>query len=397
MTDGNLASRMPEKRYLMTPGPTPVPPQVMAALALPILHHRTPEFRELLARLLSNLREVFRTKEEVLLYTASGTACMDGAVANTCSPGDRVLVVSAGNFGERWIQIADAYGCDVQRLTYEWGEVPSGEDVARKLDELGGAHAVFLTHSETSTGVVADLEELAARIRPSGALVVVDAISSLGAVPLETDAWGIDVVVSGSQKALMCPPGLGLVSVSQRALEAAERATTPRFYLDWKPTRDAHRQEPPTFPFTPAIPVVRGLDVAVELLLAEGLEASFERHVKLGRAARAGVKAMGLDLFSPDDDSAAVVTALRMPEGVDAGAVIRALSERFGITMEGGRKALTGKIVRIGHIGYMDVFDVTTSLAALELALAEQGAELERGAAVPAALEAYGEPAGLRV
>jgi aspartate aminotransferase-like enzyme len=388
---------MPEKRYLMTPGPTPVPPQVMAALSLPIVHHRTREFRQLLARLLENLSEVFRTGNDVLLYTASGTACMDGAVANLCSPGDRVLVVSAGNFGERWTKIAEAYGCDVQTLAYEWGEIPSGEDVARRLGEIGGAHAVFLTHSETSTGVVADLEELAARIRPSGALVVVDAISSLGAVPLEPDAWGIDVVVSGSQKALMCPPGLGLVSVSPRAYEAAGRATTRRFYLDWQTTRDAQREEPPVNPFTPAIPVIRGLGVAVELLLAEGLEAAFERHVKLGRAARAGVKAMGLELFSPDDDSAAVVTAARTPEGIDAGAVIGTLAERYGITMEGGRKALTGKIVRIGHVGYMDVFDVTTSLAALELALAEQGADVERGAAVPAALEAYGEPAGLRV
>jgi serine---pyruvate transaminase len=388
---------MPEKRYLMTPGPTPVPPQVMAALSLPIIHHRTPEFRALLARLLQGLGQVFRTENDVLLYTASGTACMDGAVANLCSPGDRVLVVSAGNFGERWTQIAEAYGCDVQTLAYEWGEVPKGDDVARKLEEIGGAHAVFLTQCETSTGAVADLEEHADRIRPSGALVVVDAISSLGAVPLETDAWGIDVVVSGSQKALMCPPGIGLVSVSPRALEAAERSTSPRFYLDWKTTRDSQREEPPVNPFTPAIPVLRGLAIAIELLLADGLETAFHRHLKLGRAARAGAKAMGLELFSPDDDSAAVVTALRMPEGIDARSVIRTLSERHGITMEGGRKALTGKIVRIGHVGYMDVFDVVTSLAALELALADQGAEIERGAAVPAALEAYGEPAGLRV
>jgi serine---pyruvate transaminase len=388
---------MPEKRYLMTPGPTPVPPQVMAALSLPMVHHRAPEFRQLLTGLLARLREVFRTESDVLLYAGSGTACMDGAVANLCSPGDRVLVVSAGNFGERWTAIASAYGCDVQTLAYQWGEVPSADDVAGKLDELGGAHAVFLTHSETSTGVVADLEEHAARIRPSGALVVVDAISSLGAVPLETDAWGIDVVVAGSQKALMCPPGLGLVSPSARAYEASARATSPRFFLDWQRTRELHSEEPAATPFTPAIPVIRGLAVAVELLLAEGLETAFERHRKLGRAARAGAKAMGLELFSPDDDSAAVVTAVRMPDGIDAGLVIRTLSERFGITMEGGRKALRGKIVRIGHIGYVDVFDVTTSLAALELALAEHGAEVERGASVPAALEAYGEPAGLRV
>ena len=266
----------------------------------------------------------------MLLYAGSGTACMDGAVANLCSPGDRVLVVSAGNFGERWTAIATAYGCDVQTLAYEWGEVPSADDVAGKLDELGGAHAVFLTHSETSTGVVADLEEHAARIRPSGALVVVDAISSLGAVPLETDAWGIDVVVAGSQKALMCPPGLGLVSSSARAYEASARATSPRFFLDWQRTRELHSEEPAATPFTPAIPVIRGARRRGRAPVRRGLETAFERHRKLGRAARAGAKAMGLELFSPDDDSAAVVTAVRMPDGIDAGLVIRTLSSASG-------------------------------------------------------------------
>ena len=388
---------MPEKRYLMTPGPTPVPPQVSAALALPVVHHRTPAFREMMERLLGNLRSVCRTESDVLLTTSSGTGCMDGAVANLCSPGDRVLVVSAGNFGERWASIANGYGCEVETLAYGWGEVPSADDVASRLEELGDVHAVFLTHSETSTGVVLDLEEMAAHIRPSGALVVVDAISSLGAVPLETDAWGIDVVVSGSQKALMCPPGLGLTAVSPRALEAAERSTSHRFYLDWARTLGSQHEEPPTNPFTPAIPIVIALDVAVELLLAEGVEVAWERHLKLGRAARAGAKAMGLELFSPDDDRSCIVTAVRVPEGVDGRDVIATLATRFGITMEGGRKDLTGRIVRIAHVGYMDVFDVTTQLAALELALAEHGAEVERGAAIPAALEAYGEPAGLRV
>jgi len=388
---------VPEKRYLMTPGPTPVPPQVSAALALPVVHHRTPDFREMLARLLGNLRSVCRTESDVVLTTSSGTGCMDGAVVNLCSAGDRVLVVSAGNFGERWTSITKAYGCEVETLAYAWGEVPSPDDVAGRLEELGDVHAVFLTHSETSTGVVLDLEEMAAHIRPSGAFVVVDAISSLGAVPLETDAWGLDVVVSGSQKALMCPPGLGLTAVSSQALEAAERSTSSRFYLDWTRTLGSQHEEPPTNPFTPAIPIVIALDVALKLLLAEGLETAWERHVKLGRSARAGAKAMGLELFSPDDDRSCIVTAVRVPESVDGREVIATLAKRFGITMEGGRKDLAGRIVRIAHVGYMDVFDVTAQLAALELAFAEHGAEVERGAAIPAALEAYGEPAGLRV
>ena len=380
---------MPQKRYLMTPGPTPVPPAVLAAMSLPIVHHRTPGFRAMFGKLLASLQEIYRTAGDVLLYTASGTGGMDAAVSNTCSPGDRVLVVSAGNFGERWLSIAGAYGCDVQELRYPWGEVPSPEDVGAKLEEIGGAHAVFLTHSETSTGVVIDLQETAARIRPSGALVVVDAISSLGAIPCDTDAWGLDVVVSGSQKALMTPPGLALISVSPAALEASTNATSPRFYFDWAATLESQHEDPPVNPFTPAIPAVLGLDVAVSLLLEEGLEAVFERHIRLGRAARAGVKALGLELFSPDDDTSAVVTAVRMPAEIDAGEVIADLFTRFGITMEGGRKELTGKIVRIGHVGYVDVFDVTTQLAALELVLGEAGADIERGLAVTAALEAF--------
>ena len=380
---------MPQKRYLMTPGPTPVPPAVLAAMSLPIVHHRTPGFRAMFGKLLASLQEIYRTAGDVLLYTASGTGGMDAAVSNTCSPGDRVLVVSAGNFGERWLSIAGAYGCDVQELRYPWGEVPSSEDVGAKLEEIGGAHAVFLTHSETSTGVVLDLQETAARIRPSGALVVVDAISSLGAIPCDTDAWGLDVVVSGSQKALMTPPGLALISVSPAALEASTNATSPRFYFDWAATLESQHEDPPVNPFTPAIPAVLGLDVAVSLLLEEGLEAVFERHIRLGRAARAGVKALGLELFSPDDDTSAVVTAVRMPAEIDAGEVIADLFTRFGITMEGGRKELTGKIVRIGHVGYVDVFDVTTQLAALELVLSEAGADIERGLAVTAALEAF--------
>ena len=380
---------MAEKRYLLTPGPTPVPPAVLAALSAPVLHHRTPEFGEILARLLGRLRRVYLTTNDVVLFTSSGTGAMDAAVANLCSPGDRVLVVSAGNFGERWAAITRAYGCDVVHVRYAWGETPSADEVASALAEAGGAKAVFLTHSETSTGVVADIGEIASRLSGSGALLVVDAISSLGAVPLETDAWGLDVVVSASQKALMAPPGLATTSVSRAALAAARESGAGRFYFDWSRTLNAQAEVPPANPFTPAIPLVVGLDVALSLLLEEGLQAVFDRHVRLGRACRAGVKALGLELFSPDEDRSAVVTAVRMPPEIDGRQVLRELSTRFGITLEGGRAELVGKIVRIGHIGYVDVFDVTTALAGLELVLAELGAEVERGVAVSAAVEAY--------
>ena len=374
-----------EKRYLFTPGPTPVPPPVLAALAEPVLHHRGPDFRLVYSRCLERLKAVCRTEREVLLFTCSGTGLMESAVANLVSPGDRVLVVSAGYFGERWTELARAYGADVDELACAWGESPSAADLA---DQLDGHAVVFLTHSETSTGVVADVQALAATAKDAGALVAVDAVSSLGAVPLETDAWGLDVVVSGSQKALMAPPGLALVTVSEQAW--ARRGASPRFYLDWERTRAA--QEQLDAAFTPATSLVVALDVALGLLLEEGLEAAFERHVRLGRACRAGARAMGLELFSPDDDSASVVTGIRAPEGIDSGELVLTLRDRFGVTLAPGQGPLKGKVFRIGHIGWFDVFDITTALAAVELALAEAGAEIERGVAVTAALDAFEQP-----
>jgi aspartate aminotransferase-like enzyme len=378
---------MPEKRYLLTPGPTPVPPRVLAGMAEPIIHHRSPDFRRILQRCLGRLRDVFRTEAEVLVFTSSGTGGMESAVANLCSPRERVLVVSAGHFGERWIQLAGRYGCEVETLRYEWGEVPAAEDVSARLDELGDVSAVFLTHSETSTGVVCDLRALAAAAKEAGAIVVADAISSLGAVPLETDAWELDVVVTGSQKALMTPPGLAMVSASAAAWARRESAASPRFYFDWERTRAA--QERLDAAFTPGVSLVIGLDVALGLLLEEGLEIAFERHARLGRACREGAKAMGLELFSPDDDSSAVVTAIRCPEGIDSNEAVLALRDRFGITIASGQGELKGKLFRIGHIGYFDVFDITTALAGLELVLTDAGAEIERGVGVTRALEAY--------
>jgi aspartate aminotransferase-like enzyme len=375
-----------EKRYLMTPGPTPAPPEVLAAIAQPVIHHRGPDFRKLYSDCLARLREVFRTESEVLLFGGSGTGAMESAVANLCSPGEPVLVVSAGYFGERWVGLARAYGADVDHLRYAWGEIPSPADVSARLRERP-ATAVFLTHSETSTGVVTDLQPFAVAAREAGALSVVDAVSSLGAVPLDTDAWGIDVVASGAQKALMTPPGLAMVSASSAAWEQSASASSPRFYWDWERTRKG--QATLDAPVTPPVSLVAGLVVALTMLLEEGLEAAFERHVRLGRACREGLKAMGLELFSPDEDSSAVVTAARAPEGVDSGELVLLLRDRHGVTLAPGQGELKGKIFRIGHIGYFDVFDITTALAAVELALVELGADVERGVAVTRALEAF--------
>ncbi len=381
---------MPQKRYLLTPGPTPVPPEVLAAMAEPVIHHRSPDFKAVLAETRVRLRQVFRTENEVLLFTASGTGAFESAVVNLLSPGEKVLAVSHGNFGTRWQKMAAAFGCDVVELSYDWGKAPLAEDISRVLAE-SGAGVAFLVHSETSTGVVSDIRSLVAACNDAGAISVVDAISSLGAVPLETDAWGVDVVVTGSQKALMTPPGLAFASVSARAWAKVEQATLPRFYWDWARARS--NQEKDNTPFTPATSTVVALNVALDLILAEGLENVFARHVALGRACRAGAKAMGLDLYSPDNDSAAVLTGILTPAGIDAVELRLALRDRYGITIAGGHGDVIDRLFRIGHIGYVDVFDITTALGAVELQLAEMGATVERGAAGAAALAAY-ESAG---
>jgi serine---pyruvate transaminase len=376
-----------EKRYLFTPGPTPVPHQVLEAMSRPIIHHRSSDFRAILESCLERLKLVYRTERDVLMYTGSGTAGMESAIVNLCSPGDRALVVSAGYFGERWATMARAFGAEVDEIRYDWGELPVADELARRLQELGGVKVVFLTHSETSTGVVADVQALAAAAKNAGALVVVDAVSSLGAVPLETDSWGLDAVISGSQKALMTPPGVATVSVSADGLRAASEGGSPRYYFDWERTRDAQERFDPSF--TPAVSIVVGLDVALGLLLEEGLEQAFERHARLGRACREGVKAMGLELFSPDDDRSAVVTAILAPDGLDSGDVVQTLRKRLGIVLAPGQGPLKGRVFRIGHIGYYDIFDITTALAGVELILAEAGADIERGVAVTRAMEAF--------
>jgi serine---pyruvate transaminase len=372
-----------QKTYLFTPGPTPVPPEVLAAMAEPMVHHRGADFREVYERCLARLQDVYRTKSRVLLFAASGTGAMESAVANLCEPGDQVAVVVAGAFGARWAAICEQYDLAVERIVYDWGETPVPDEVASAAASAG-ANIVFCTQSETSTGVVSDIQAMKAAL--GDAVLVVDAVSSLGAVPLETDAWGIDVVVSGSQKALMCPPGLAMASVAEALWDKLPPARS--FYFDWRRARKA--QEVFDAAFTPAVSLIRGLDVALGLLLEDGgLEAAFDRHVRLGRATRAGIKAMGLELFSPDDDSAAVVTAVRCPEGIDGTKLLRHLRDEHGVTLAPGQGDLKGKIFRIGHIGWFDVFDIAAALAAVELSLTELGAEIERGVAVTRAFEAF--------
>jgi aspartate aminotransferase-like enzyme len=377
------------KDYLMTAGPTPLPPRVMAAMGEPVVYHRAPAFDALFARVLERLPRVFGTANDTIVLTSSGTGAMESAMANLASPGEPILACAGGKFGERWIELGRAYGADVVAYEPGWGARLDPAEVDRLLGESPNVRVVFATLSETSTGVVHDVRALARAARDHDAMLVVDAISGLGAAELRQDEWGIDVVVAGSQKALMCPPGLGFVSASQRALDFAAQQRSPRYYFDWA-TAVAEQRKGPATPFTPAVTLIRALDVALDLIEEEGLENVLARHDVLARATRAGVRALGLDLFGDPDERSTVVTAAELPESIDGARVPKLLRER-GITANGGQGRLKGRILRIAHCGYFGAFDVLISLAGLELALTELGADVELGAGVAGAQQVFAD------
>ncbi|MBI4413666.1 MAG: alanine--glyoxylate aminotransferase family protein, partial [candidate division NC10 bacterium] len=364
-----------KKFRLLAPGPTPVPPEVLLAMAQPVLHHRTPEFEALFGEARRALQWVFQTRREVLVLAASGTGAMEGAVVNACSPGDRVLVIRGGKFGERWAEICQAYGLTVIPVEVPYGKAVDPQAVAAALRREPGAAAVFATHSETSTGVLHDLEAIAAIVRQTPALLVADGITSLGVVDLPTDAWGVDVVVAGSQKAMMLPPGLAFACLSDRAWAAAERARLPRYYFNFLVERKIQATHQTAW--TPAISLIAGLKAALDLLQAEGLPAIFARHERLARATRTAVTALGLEPFAERPSPA--VTAVKVPEGVDGGAIVRILRDKHGISIAGGQGSMKGKIFRIATLGYADAYDVLTGIAALEFTLAELGYPVRLG------------------
>lgn len=376
------------KQYLMTAGPTPVPPAVTQAMAAPMLYHRAPAFDELYARVLGRLPAVFATANPVLAFTASGSGALESAVANLVRPGTRALALAAGKFGERWIGLCEAYGADLITHQPGWGARIDPAGVDRVLEREGHIDVVFGTLSETSTGIVHDIQAIADVVRRHDALLVVDAVSGLGAARMLQDEWGVDVVVAGSQKALMTPPGLAFASVSERALEAARALPGGRYYFDW--ARTAKSQAQGASPFTPAVSLFLGLDVALGLIEQEGLENVWARHELLARAARAGVLGLGLELFGDPDERSSVVTALELPGDVDGGRVPGIL-RRLGITANGGQDGLKGRILRIAHCGYFGAFDILTSLSGLELALDQLGHDVDHGAGVGAAQRVFAE------
>ncbi len=380
------------KSYLLAPGPTPVPPEVRAALALPLIHHRTPQFAAVLAEVQEGLRELYGTKQDVLVLTASGTGAMEGAVTNLLSPGDEAIVVNAGKFGERWTKICQAYGVTAHEIKVTWGQAVRADAVRAALDAHPKARALYMQASETSTCVLHPVAEVAALTRARDTLLVVDGITAVGVIDLPMDALGIDVLVTGSQKALMVPPGLAFVALSKRAWDAVERARLPRFYFDFKRERKGVAER--STAWTPGISLVNGLRVALQMMRAEGFPNVHARHDRLARATRAGATALGLALLAPEAPSPAA-TAVLLPDGVDGSALFRYLRDRMRVTFAGGQDQLKGKIVRLSHLGYVDAFDVVTGVAALELALHVFGAPvtLGRGVGAAEAVLAEGLPA----
>jgi serine---pyruvate transaminase len=379
---------MPKAR-LMTPGPTQVPEAARLAMAREVMHHRTPEFRAILAAVLADLQYVLQTQNEVLLLTASGTGAMEAAVVNLVPRGGKAIVLEAGVFARRWAQIARTFGIQVVLHEVAWGRGVAAADVARLLAEHPDAVAVFGTLMESSTGVGHDVEAIGRVVLASDAIFVVDAISGAGAMECRSDDWGLDVLVVGSQKALMLPPGLSFLSISDKAWRQIERIEPQAFYFNLKFARESLHSGPQT-PWTPAVTLVVGLAENLKQIRAVGIEQIWAGCEKLARATRAGVQAIGLELFA--QPPAAGLTAVKVPDGIDGAALLARLETRFGVKLAGGQDKLRGKIFRIGHFGALDALDVLGTLAALELTLSELGQPVELGAAVAAAQRELREP-----
>jgi aspartate aminotransferase-like enzyme len=378
---------------IMAPGPTPVPPEVLLAQGSPLVYHRGPGYGSLLREVTEGLKQVYMTKNDVLIFAASGTGGLESAVANLFSPGDRVVVPVAGYFGERFAKIAAAFGQEVRRIDYDWERAVRAEDVRAACQE-GPTKAVLLQHSETSTGVIHDVEAIAKVTRDLGVLLVVDVISSLGAVPYEGDAWGVDVAIGGSQKAFSATPGLSFVSVSPAAWAATKTSKNPRFYFDWALYKQAYDLKSPENPFTPAISLMLGMRAALRRYFDEGPEAVLERHRILSAAVKEGIRALGLDLSGEHLERAWAVTAVKAPEGIDGDQLVAKVRADHGIILAPGQGPMKGRVFRIGHLGNYDRFDIIRCLAALELTLEAMGYPVKRGSAVAAAEGVFAQPTG---
>jgi aspartate aminotransferase-like enzyme len=370
---------------LLTPGPTPLPPEVLEATGRQMIFHRAPEFGRMMQEILTGLHEVFQTRNDIIPLVSSGTGGLEASIVNFLSPGDRVLSVNNGHFCERYAEIADQFGVRVDRVTAEWGQPVPVEAIAARLRGRTKYRAVLVTQSETSTGVHNDVRAIRGALGDSPALLLVDAISSMGAMPLETDALGVDVAVTASQKALMSPPGMAFVSVSDRAWDAAERVTTPRFYFDLRRGRTQIHTPYPSTPFTIAVGIVYAVHAALGLIRAEGLERVYARHRRMARMVRAGVRAMGLSTLADDAHAVDSATAVRMPDGMDAKAVQSHAHDRYGVVFGGGIRRLEHTVIRIGHMGYTRTEWLLEGLRVLGRTLQDLGHAVQTDAGLDAA------------
>jgi len=370
---------------LLAPGPTPVPDRVLLAMAQPMIHHRTPQFSAIFAEVKEDLKYLFQTKQDVLILAASGTGAMEGSVTNLFSPGDEVIVINGGKFGERWGKISESYGLKAHWLNVEWGKAVDPKDVKKILDANPKIKGIMVQASETSTAVAHPVKELAQFTKNrQDCLLIVDGITAVGVFPVPMDELGIDVLVSGSQKAFMLPPGLAFAALSEKAWKFMETAKCPRFYFDFKKERKNLKDN--TTAYTPAASLIIGLREALRMIKEEGLENVFARHNRLARATRAAVKAMNLKPLAPDSPSDAT-TGVYVPEGVDGGKLVKYLRDEMGITLAGGQDHLKGKILRIAHLGYIDTFDIIVAISSIEMALRKFGHKMEFGKGVAAAQE----------
>jgi len=374
------------KNYLLTPGPTPLPPQVCEAMSRPIIHHRTPQFQAILKEASEGLKYVFQTKNDVFILVSSGTGAMEAAVANLLSPGELAITVEGGKFGERWTEICKSYAINTEIIQVEWGKAVDPQEIAKRLKTNPKIKAVFTTLCETSTGVSNDIEAIGGVVKDTEAVLVVDAISGLGAIDLKTDDWNCDVVVSGSQKGLMIPPGLGFISVSAKAWSKVNDSRSPKYYFDLKKAKKA--LDKTDTPFTPAIPLIIALNESLNMIKADGLENVFSRHKKLADMTRNAVKALGLSLFAPGASSD-VVTAVNVPAGIDGEKLVKTMRDTYGVTIAGGQAELKGKVFRIAHMGYIEEFDIIVCISCLEKALHQMGYKFQLGAGAKAAEEVF--------
>jgi aspartate aminotransferase-like enzyme len=372
------------KQYLLIPGPTPVPPEVLSSLSHPMINHRSSDFKSILSEVTDGLKWAYQTKNEILILTSSGTGAMEASLVNITSPGDKILIVNIGAFGSRFMKIAKAYGLNAEEIKVERGKGVDPKVVEQKLkeDKNKEIKVVVLQQNETSTGVLNDVKSVAAVVKAHGALILVDAVSGLLTADLKVDEWGLDVVASGSQKAFMVPPGLAFVSMSERAWKAQEVSKMPKFYFDLGAARKfAATGETP---WTPCLTIAFGMQTSLKMLRNEGLENIFKRHELMAAAVRAGVKALGFGLLADEKHHSKAVTAVIPPEGIDAEALRKAVREQFGVVLAGGQEDLKGKIFRIGHLGYIDKMDMITAFSAIEMVASKMGAKVKLGESVAA-------------